>query len=766
LWALVGTVAGLLVAIILVLPKLFWDLGDHGQYFSFARLRPLHTNAAIFAFAGNAVFAAIYYSTQRLCKARMWSDTLSWLHFWGWQAIIVAAAVTLPLGITQGKEYAELEWPIDLAIAVVWLVFFGGNFFMTLVKRRERHMYVALWFYIATIVTVTILHVFNNLVIAIDATKSYSIYAGVQDAFMQWWYGHNAVAFFLTTPFLGMMYYFLPKAADRPVFSYKLSILHFWSLVFIYIWAGPHHLHYTALPEWASTLGMLFSLMLWMPSWGGMINGLLTLRGAWHKVNADPVLKFFVVGITFYGMSTFEGPLLSIKAVNSLSHYTDWTIAHVHSGALGWNGMMSFGMLYWLAPRLFQTKLWSTKMATWHFWLGTLGILMYILPIYAAGLTQGLMWRELDETGRLAYPDFVETVQAIVPLWWVRVIGGLLFVSGVVIMVINYVMTWSTRPAKYEVPVHSALPLSATPEPVDAVAKGTLDDAPVLDVAKKVERFAGMGWHRRWERLPMKFTVLVIVSVIVASLFEIIPTFLIRSNVPTIASVTPYTPLELAGRDIYVAEGCYNCHSQMIRPMVAETKRYGDYSKPGEFVYDHPFQWGSRRIGPDLAREGGKQSSHWQWLHLEDPQAMSPGTVMPAYEHLLHTEIDYKKIIDRVWAAQMLGAEYDFELEEVPAIARKQAEAVAADIVSQGGPVQIYPASGEPFLTMDAQAIALIAYLQRMGVDALRPPAAEPADGTGADGTGAESEAADDQVATEGDSATETDSSEATDSDS
>lgn len=732
MWALVATLAGLLVAVILVLPKLFWDLGDHAQYFSFARLRPLHTNAAIFAFAGNAVFAAIYYSTQRLCKARMWSDTLSWLHFWGWQAIIVAAAITLPLGITQSKEYAELEWPIDLAIAVVWLVFFGGNFFMTLVKRRERHMYVALWFYIATIVTVTILHVFNNLVIAIDATKSYSIYAGVQDAFMQWWYGHNAVAFFLTTPFLGMMYYFLPKAADRPVFSYKLSILHFWSLVFIYIWAGPHHLHYTALPEWASTLGMLFSLMLWMPSWGGMINGLLTLRGAWHKVNSDPVLKFFVVGITFYGMSTFEGPLLSIKAVNSLSHYTDWTIAHVHSGALGWNGMMSFGMLYWLAPRLFQTKLWSTKMATWHFWLGTLGILMYILPIYAAGLTQGLMWRELDETGRLAYPDFVETVQAIVPLWWVRVIGGLLFVSGVVMMVINYIMTWTTRPAKYDVPVYSALPLRATPEPVDAVAPGTLDDVPVLEVAKKVERFAGMGWHRRWERLPMKFTVLVILAVVLASLFEIIPTFLIRSNVPTITSVTPYTPLELAGRDIYVAEGCYNCHSQMIRPLVAETKRYGDYSKPGEFIYDHPFQWGSRRIGPDLAREGGKQSSHWQWLHLEDPQAMSPGTVMPAYEHLLHTEIDYKKIIDRVWAAQMLGAEYDFELDEVPAIARKQAEAVAADIVSQGGPVQIFPAEGEPFLTMDAQAIALIAYLQRMGVDALLPPVAEaaaPADG-------------------------------------
>jgi len=368
-WALVAFLAGLLVGFELVLPSAVAYAHEHGigwlersltwitlvPQLSFGRLRPLHTNAAIFAFAGNAIFAGIYYSTQRLCKARMWSDKLSWAHFFGWQAIIVCAALTLPFGITQGKEYAELEWPIDLLIAVVWLGFFGTNYFMTLVKRRERHIYVALWFYIATIVAVTVLHVFNNLVIPLNLFKSYSVYAGVQDAFMQWWYGHNAVAFFLTTPFLGMMYYFVPKAAQRPVYSYRLSIVHFWSLVFIYIWAGPHHLHYTALPEWASTLGMIFSLMLWMPSWGGMINGLMTLRGAWHKVASDPVLKFFVIAITFYGMATFEGPMLSIKSVNSLSHYTDWTIAHVHSGALGWNGFMAFGMIYWLLPRLFLT---------------------------------------------------------------------------------------------------------------------------------------------------------------------------------------------------------------------------------------------------------------------------------------------------------------------------------------------------------------------------------------------------------------------------
>ncbi len=725
-WAVVGTVAGLLVAVLLVLPKVFTPLGWIDQYLTFGRLRPLHTNAAIFAFAGNAIFCAVYYSTQRLCKARMWSDVLGRLHFWGWQLIIVAAALTLPAGVTQGKEYAELEWPIDLAIAVVWLGFFGVNFFMTLINRRERHMYVALWFYIATIVTVTVLHVFNNLVIPIGLGKSYSIYAGVQDAFMQWWYGHNAVAFFLTTPFLGLMYYFLPKAANRPVFSYKLSILHFWSLVFIYIWAGPHHLHYTALPEWASTLGMLFSVMLWMPSWGGMINGLLTLRGAWHKVAADPVLKFFVVGITFYGMSTFEGPLLSVKSVNSLSHYTDWTIAHVHSGALGWNGMMSFGMIYWLAPRLFQTKLWSTKLAGWHFWTGTIGILLYIVPIYAAGLMQGLMWRAMDDNGLLVN-DFLESVQAVKPLWWIRVAGGGMFVSGIVMMAINYVMTWMTRPAVYEVPVYTA-PRLTKGYLGESVSTSRLEGKPVLEFAKTVDKVAQMGWHRRWERLPVRFTVLVLLSVVAASLFEIIPTFLIRSNIPTIASVKPYTPLELAGRDIYVAEGCYNCHSQMIRPIVAETKRYGEYSKPGEFVYDHPFQWGSRRIGPDLAREGGLRTSSWHWIHFEDPEQVSSGSVMPIFDHLLNEELDFNKVADRVWAAHMLGAPYEEELTDGPEMARRQAEVIAAEIISQGGPVEKVKIDGSMVLIKDTQAMALIAYLQRLGVDLNRPAVVPPAE--------------------------------------
>jgi cytochrome c oxidase cbb3-type subunit I/II len=709
IWGLVATLVGLLLALQLAVPALSFGLPQT----TFGRLRPLHTNAAIFAFAGNAVFAAVYYSSQRLLKARMWNDKLSAFHFYGWQAIIVSAALTLPFGVTQSKEYAELEWPIDLAIAVVWVAF-AVNLFGTIAKRRERHIYVAIWFYIATVITVAILHIFNNLVIPIGLFKSYPIYAGVQDAFMQWWYGHNAVAFFLTTPFLGLMYYFLPKAAGRPVFSYRLSILHFWSLVFLYIWAGPHHLHYTALPEWASTLGMVLSVMLWMPSWGGMINGLLTLRGAWNRVAEDVVLKFFVVGITFYGMATFEGPLLSIKSVNALSHYTDWTIAHVHSGALGWNGFMTFGMLYWLTPRLFQTELWSPRLARAHFWTGTLGILFYIVPMYAAGVTQGLMWRAFDATGRLQYPDFVETVVEIIPMYWMRALGGLLFVSGVVMCLINVVMTWKRRPASYREVEHEAAALSPVyegPEPKVVIpAHPTM-----LQLGYKLQFFVEGAWHRVWERRPLKFTLAVTAAVVIASLFEIIPTFLIRSNVPTIASVKPYTPLELLGRDIYVSEGCYNCHSQMIRPIRAETERYGEYSKPGEFVYDHPFQWGSRRIGPDLHRVGGKYPYLWHVRHMDDPRSTTPQSIMPRYSWLLTESADFASVQKRVDAMIMLGVPYGDVINSAEPNARAQAQAIAAEIQKQGGPNDL----------ADKEIVALIAYLQRLGTDISKQP--EPA---------------------------------------
>ncbi len=678
-WGLVGMLVGLFIALQLAVPSF-----NVAPFLTFGRLRPLHTNAVIFAFAGNAFFTGCYYSSQRLLKARMFSDLLSRLHFWGWQLIIVSAAVTLPLGFTQAKEYAELEWPIDIMIAVVWVIF-AVNFFGTIAKRRERHLYVALWFYIASIITVAILHIFNNLSIPVGPLKSYSIYAGVQDAFMQWWYGHNAVAFFLTTPFLGLMYYFMPKAANKPVYSYRLSIVHFWTLVFMYIWAGPHHLHYTALPEWASTLGMVFSVMLWMPSWGGMINGLLTLRGAWHKVVEDPVLKFFVVAVTAYGMATFEGPMLSIKSVNALAHYTDWIIAHVHTGALGWNGFLTFGMIYWLLPRLFQTKLYSTKLAELHFWLATFGMILYAVAIYSAGLTQGLMWRAFDETGRLQFPDFIETTMKLMPMYWVRAVGGGLYIIGMLLFGWNILKTWAARPKVYDEPVIQAAPLKVQahkPEP---------------------------SLHRRWEGLPLVFSLLTALAVIVASLFEIIPTFLIRTNIPTIASVKPYTPLELAGRDLYIREGCFNCHSQMIRPFRYETERYGEYSKPGESVYDHPFLWGSRRIGPDLAREGGKYPDLWHVRHMQDPRSITQKSIMPPYPGLLTSTIDFAGIQKRVDVMAMLGVPYGDAVTQKKAaeMAKAQAKEMAAGIAAQGGPAGLE----------DKEITALVAYLQRLGQD-------------------------------------------------
>jgi cytochrome c oxidase cbb3-type subunit I/II len=684
-WGAVGMLVGLWIALQLAVPAL-----NAAPYFTFGRLRPLHTNAVIFAFAGNALFAAVYYSSQRLLKARPIA-LLSKIHFWGWQAIITAAAITLPLGFTQGKEYAELEWPIDLAIAGVWVVF-AVNFFAMVRDRREKHLYVALWFYIATIITVAVLHIFNSLAIPAGPLKSYSIYAGAQDAFMEWWYGHNAVAFFLTTPFLGLMYYFLPKVAERPVFSYRLSILHFWSLVFIYIWAGPHHLHYTALPAWASSLGMIFSVMLWMPSWGGMINGLLTLRGAWHKVAADPVLKFFVVAITFYGMSTFEGPMLSIKSVNALSHYTDWNIAHVHGGALGWVGFMTWGMIYWLVPRLYQTKLYSTKWATTHFLISTIGIVVYVIAMWASGITQGLMWRAFDATGRLQYPDFLEIVTRVMPMYWVRAAGGALYIAGVLLGAFNVFKTWQTRPATYA-EVEVAVP-------------------PMIRLATPASEGGG-HWHRRFEGLPAVFSVLVALAIIVASLFEILPTFLIADNVPKIKTVKPYTPLELYGRDIYLREGCYSCHSQMIRPFIDETVRFGTgdepapYSMAGEFIYDHPFQWGSKRNGPDLARESGRRDVLWHVRHIKNPRVTSPGSVMPSYPHLLTDDIPWDVIQPRVNAMVTLGVPYDDAARAGAAqLARTQADAVAAKLITAGGPH-----------LEQKEVLALIAYLERLGAD-------------------------------------------------
>ena len=695
-WGIVGMLAGLLAALQLFWPGANFDLA----YTTFGRVRPLHTNAVVFAFVGNAMFMGIYYSLQRLCKARMFSDRLSWANFWGWQGIIVAAAVTLLSGFTTSKEYAELEWPIDIAIAVVWVIF-TINLLGTIVKRREKHMYVAIWFYIATAITVAVLHIGNSIAMPAGWLKSYPVYAGVQDALVQWWYAHNAVAFFLTTPFLGLMYYFLPKAAERPVFSYRLSIIHFWGLIFLYIWAGPHHLLYTALPDWAQSLGMVFSVMLLAPSWGGMLNGLLTLRGAWHKVREEPMLKFMVVALTAYGMATLEGPLLSIKSVNALSHYTDWTVAHVHTGALGWNGFLAFSMLYWLFPKLWNTKLYSVKLANWHFWIAILGMMFYVVPMYWSGVTQGLMWQEFTSDGFLQYPNFLETVLQLVPMYGLRAIGGSLYIVGVLFMVFNL---WRTAKAGQFVPEveAQAVPLRSQPAHVES----------------------GPIYKHRWlESRVVLFTVLTLVAILIGGAVEIIPLYLIKSNVPTIASVKPYTPLEVLGRDLYIREGCVGCHSQMIRPFRSETERYGEYSKAGEFVYDHPFLWGSKRNGPDLHRIGGKYSDAWHFNHMEDPRTMSPGSLMPRYGWLLTQKLDTNSLPARISALRKVGVPYEVGYEQGQA---------QQDLAAQAAKIVTNLKQGSVESAADREIIALIAYLQRLGTDikAVAPPAAQAATST------------------------------------
>lgn len=679
-WGIIGMTVGLLIAMQLVKPEM--NMGN--QYTSFGRIRPLHTNAVIFAFVGNAIFMGVYYSLQRLLKARMFSDALSKIHFWGWQLIIVSAVITLPLGITSSHEYAELEWPIDIAITLIWVVF-GVNMFGTIFKRRERHLYVAIWFYIATFVTIAVLHIVNSFQLPISFLKSYYVFAGVQDALVQWWYGHNAVAFFLTTPYLGMMYYFLPKMANRPVYSYKLSILHFWSLIFIYIWAGPHHLLYTSLPGWAQSLGVAFSIMLIAPSWGGMINGLLTLRGAWDKVREDVTLKFMVVALTAYGMATFEGPMLSLKQINAVAHFTDWIVAHVHVGALGWNGFLTFGVMYWLVPRLYKTELYSKKMASFHFWIGTLGILFYAVPMYWAGFTQGLMWKEFTAEGLLKYPNFLTTTLQIIPMHVLRGIGGAMYLMGVIVMAFN---------------------LGKTMLKAKLVAN---EPAEAMSLTKQIETVdpSDKKWHRVLERKPMKFMVFSLIVILIGGMVEMMPTFTIESNIPTIAAVKPYSPLELQGRDLYIKEGCVNCHTQTVRPFRSETERYGEYSKAGEYVYDHPFLWGSKRTGPDLHRVGGKYTNAWHFNHMVDPTTMSPGSIMPPYPWLAQQMLDISTTPAKIKAMQTLGVPYrDGFASEANDRLKEQAEEIAKDLRQNNINVK-----------SDREIIAIIAYLQRLGTD-------------------------------------------------
>ncbi|MFT4512489.1 MAG: cytochrome c oxidase cbb3-type subunit I/II [Planctomycetota bacterium] len=746
-WGAIGMLVGLLCAVQLSMPQLT-DTTPWPSWLSFGRLRPLHTNAVIFALVGNMMFAGIYYSSQRLLKVRMASDLLSKVHLWGWQLIIVGAVVTLPLGITQSKEYAELEWFLDIAVVLVWVAF-AWNYFWTLKIRNEKNLYVSIWFYISTILAIAVLYIVNNLALPVTGTKSIGVFSGAQDALTQWWYGHNAVAFFLTTPILGIMYYFLPKAADRPVFSYRLSIVHFWALVFIYIWAGPHHLLNTALPDWAQSLGMVFSLMLWAPSWGGMLNGLLTLRGAWHKVRTDPVLKFFVAGVTFYGMATFEGPLLSIKSVSALGHYTDWIIGHVHAGALGWNGFMAAGMFYWMVPRLFGTKLYSTKMADWHFWLGMMGILLYVGSMWVSGITQGLMWRAETADGGLQYTAWNEILDSQQMMYVARSIGGSMFLIGWLLMGYNLIATARSGKAtnvEVEVAVIDTAPLATEPSTTSLVFSrpvivcflglfaATMFIMPNVGLAvvglvlllavvgfASGMLFGSMGkgkhtWHDKIESRPLAFSVLTLIAVLIGGLFELLPGLITDKQVPLAAngemSVQPYTALELAGRDVYVREGCYTCHSQMIRPFRSEQLRYGAPSRIEESMFDHPFQWGSKRTGPDLARIGTKYSEAWHWRHMMDPRSGAPYewgqglSIMPAYPWLFEDKVEVAVVADKMRVLKKLGTPYtDEQLQNAVADYAVQAATTVSNLAEQleGG--------ADP----ESEIVALIAYLMRLG---------------------------------------------------
>lgn len=760
--SLVFGVVGLLLGVIVATQLSFWQANLGTQWTTFGRLRPLHTNAAIFAFVGNMMFAGIYHSMQRLLRTRLGSDALSWAHFFGWQLIIVCAAVSLPLGLSQGKEYAELIWPIDVMVAVVWVIF-AINFFLTIAKRNEKNMYVAIWFYIATVVTIPVLYIVNNLQIPTSILHSYPIFGGVQDALVQWWYGHNAVAFFLTTPILGIMYYYLPKAVNRPVYSYRLSVVHFWSLVFLYIWAGPHHLLNSALPEWAQTLGMVFSVMLWAPSWGGMLNGLLTLRGAWHTLRTDPVVKFFIVGVTFYGMSTFEGPLLSIKSVNALGHYTDWIIGHVHGGALGWNAGMAAGLFYWLFPRMWGTKLWSTRLADAHFWISTFGILLYIGAMWVAGVNQGLFFQALDSEGFLANTDFVEVLTSGRFLYMMRLVGGLAFFASYLLMVVNLVMTIrSGKPVTegIEVPVRDEAPLVpvttlifSAPVLLSFVViaasiafglAGPLSSAVVAAIGALLvvvclmyyRRYQDrkVHWHALLEGRTLLFTVLVLISILIGGLIQIVPTVLHKDYGTAAASLAkpamvatpskylqvPYTPLELEGRDIYVREGCYVCHSQMVRPFRHETLRYGEYSRAESFVYDHPYQWGSKRTGPDLHRLAGRYPNLWHYQHMKDPRSTSPGSLMPPYAALHEDTVDFAQTSKKLAVMHTLGVPYEQRtIDDAKALALAQAQTIVDDLSKTGGVV----------VAPDKEIIALIAYLQQLGLLHEAPPIAASAGG-------------------------------------
>jgi cytochrome c oxidase cbb3-type subunit I/II len=722
-WTILTCMTGILAGLLLSVPSLVAGLREDIQpYITFARVNVLQVNMALFGLAGNAVFTGVYYSTQRLCKSQLWSPILGVAHFVGWQLMLVAMLWTLQMGYSQGPLVSGAPWPVDVAIAVLWIVFFGCNIFMTVVNRRERFMYVSLWFYLASIITVGGLLLSSCVAIPMYAWLSIAPFTGVQDALRQSWFHYSLNAYFVTFPLLGFVYYFLPKSVDRPLYSYKLSIVHFWSMVLLFICCGSKQLHFTPIPEWASTLGMLCGIMLWMPCWAGVANGIGTVSGSWQKVRSDITLRFMVFGLFAYGLTSFESALLSFKSVDAFVHYSDWVLAHTHLVEMGWIGFTVFGMIYWLLPRLYPIRGVNSGLAQLHFWLAVLGLVLTVVPEYLAGYIQATKWSKLSDLGRLQF-SFMETLQAVSVFWWIRLLGGCIYLAGLFALAANVFFVLRLKPICNESSCQPMVRRSRSIEDWSATPS-SLIGKPVLDMASKIDQFAMLDWHRKLEQQPFKFAFLIGFAVCLLSFLQLFPMLAVRDVVPPIASVQPYTPLELAGRDIYISQGCQNCHSQTVRPLVHESQRYGAISQGGEFAFDRPVQWGNRRIGPDLARKGGGvQSSLWHWRHLENPPSMTPETVMPVFKHLHSSKLDVSELGQKIEMLAKLGTPYDLRVAEGSTIAskykelaEKQAEVVAAEIVSQGGPVAY-----QGNLIKDTSAIALIAYIQRLGTDLTRP---------------------------------------------
>lgn len=713
-WGVFATFQTILSGLLLSLPSLFGNLHEAFQpLVTFARIDSLRSNLAILAFGGNAVFAGIYYSIQRLCKAQLWSHGLALLHFFSWQAILVALTAATIFGYVQSGSLSGAPLAIDLAIALVWICFFGFNCAMTIANRRERFLYVSLWFYLSSIIAVSILQIANCLASPTGGLRSEPLFLGAQSAWLSNWYKQGISSFLLTMPYVGLMYYFLPKGSDRPLFSYKLTIVHFWSLVLLFLCDSSNRLHYTTVPEWASTLGMLCGVMLWMPSWAGVVNGWCTLSGAWHRVKQDPALRFMFAGLLVFGFTSLEASILSVKSVHALIHYSDWEVAHWDTFMMGWIGLTTFGMIYWLMPRLVRCNL--TRSSYVHFYLAVAGLLLTVVPEYASGFVQARKWSQLSEMGKLQY-SFIETLQSVSGLWWIRLFGQAVYLLGLLVLAAKMLFLLSARSTRQVSSVPPALSVVEGHSESPVVASALIGK-PVLELASKLDQFAMLHWHRKLERQPARLALMIGLIVCLISFFQIALMLASQAYVAPIGSVQPFTPLEQMGRAIYISQGCQQCHSQMVRPLVYESQRYGAISQAGESIFDRPTLWGEHRVGPDLAREGGgKQSSFWHWRHFENPPTMTKETVMPTYKHLLTSKLSFLESGTKPQSNHLQGTDSETADSQFKNMAIKQAEVIAAEIIGQGGPVAY-----EGNFIKDTSAVALIAYIQRLGTDLSRP---------------------------------------------